>query len=456
MSNLGNMAHTYKNRITLEEIIYSSGLLADDDLIPFWKKLVLKYQVREWRIYYSDIELKRTRLITLMLNENAKRKQLISNSRLEQASKQSLKHAKTKKNDLTKNQYVPNLEDNFLKKDSVKIILMEKNSSKHYIFYYKVDGQFYKIILQPNLSSISYNNIKNIFINNENFRFKYIDEKFNIFKVIENIKLTSEKAPKILTPIFKYNPLIYYVNNARYANTANTIDSSIFYANEMLNIKKLLSNNIIKPQQCTNLYNTKPWIYKNFTSDNFYLERKKDYLKNNNNKNNNKQCFYGEENKYYYEVTHSKCNIEKCDSSFINCVYYNVNKSGYDIIEKYEVDTNKFIIWIIPTDPNNLTTPYLANILDLNREIHIKLLEGIKELYETKNMICFAHNTTSHTFFCLHFHITKNDNYKRQFPYDEFGTYIIQDLYINDIIEKLKVNNNYFKNYNNVALIRQQ
>ena len=483
MLNLGNMAHTYKNRITLEEIIYSSGLLSYDNLTPFWKKLVLKYQVREWNIYYSDFDKNNTRnrQKTLVTTENNTRKKTINTSRSFEAFKQYEESKQIRKDKLTSSlvskietsyknnnlslqkteaKTILDLTKTFLNNEAkAQIILMERNSSKHYIFYYKVNNKFYKITLQLNLKNISETDINYIFTNikNNNKIIRFTDDNnLNIFKVYENIELNSDS----LKPIFKYNPLVYYVNNARYSIDDDNIDTSLYYANEMLDIKPLISKNIIIPQQYENLYKTtKPWFYRNFLQDKFYLKSKMsnnstNYFNNSIwNTKNNKKCH----KQIYYEEKFKGCDKKNCgDDSHINCVYYNINNSGYDIIEIIDNSAEKIIIWIVPSNKDNKDTPYLGNILDLNGEHHILLLEGIKKLYENKNMLCFLHNTVNHQYFCLHFHITQNNNYKRKFPKFEFGTYISQDLYITDIIEKLRSNKNYFTNYNNIALVRQQ
>ena len=493
MSNIGNMSHTYKNRITLEEIIYSSGLLADDNITPFWKKLVLKYQVREWNIYFSDFNKNNTRIRqkTLATRENNTSKKTTNTSRSAEAFKQYEKSKQIRKDELTSSlvskietsyknnilslqktetKTILDLSKTFLNNEpKAQIILMEKNTSKHYIFYYKVNNKFYKITLQPNLRSISHNNIKKIHsdikVGGKSISFDDLNI-LNLFKVYENIELSQE----ILKPLFKYNPLIYYANNARYSIDNDNTDTSIYYANKMLDINKLFGN-LITEQECKNLYTLQPWVYKNIKADKFYNQQDKTI--NNNAKWNNKpyesKCH---KQIYYQDKLTDDCIVKKCEDSFINCIYYNVNNSGYDIIEKIEKDTNKIILWIIPsfidssinnnsvntpvnTPITNSIKPYLGNIRSLNKS-HIPLLTAIKDLYESRNIICFIHNTINPTFFCLHFHITKHDNYKRQFPHYEVGTYIIQDLYIDDIIKKLEVNSNYFINYNEVALIRQQ
>ena len=49
MSNLGHKAHTYKNLITLEEIIYSCSLTN-----IFWKNHKINYDVREYKLIQSN------------------------------------------------------------------------------------------------------------------------------------------------------------------------------------------------------------------------------------------------------------------------------------------------------------------------------------------------------------------------------------------------------------------
>ena len=60
----------------------------------------------------------------------------------------------------------------------------------------------------------------------------------------------------------------------------------------------------------------------------------------------------------------------------------------------------------------------------------------------------FIHLTVSFVFGILHLHKTEYDSYKRMsYPKNDIGTVIIKELYINDIINKLEIDSEYFKNY---------
>ena len=53
-------------------------------------------------------------------------------------------------------------------------------------------------------------------------------------------------------------------------------------------------------------------------------------------------------------------------------------------------------------------------------------------------------------YYTLHFHIVKKQYYKREFPKIEIGSFIIQDIFIDKVINNIQINNNYYKtlNYN--------
>ena len=147
------------------------------------------------------------------------------------------------------------------------------------------------------------------------------------------------------------------------------------------------------------------------------------------------------------------CNIVKCDNDkiFINHVYYDDDNScGYNIIETFY--DNRIIIWILPSNLNTSkqTHKYLGNFLHLNKT-SLPILEKINKLYINNNYICFLHIALSAQFHCLHFHILqKQQIYERKYPYQDRGTVIIQEHYLNNIINNIKINNNYYEkiNYN--------
>ena len=206
------------------------------------------------------------------------------------------------------------------------------------------------------------------------------------------------------------------------------------------------SNINIKEQQVFNLFKQIPIIIQNILLDTYYITK----IRKIENKN------YNHNNEIYYKDTLTNCSkILNCGDAYINYCYY--NNDGYDFIEFIDNKDNKLVVYILPTNLNtNLQTKkYLGNILDLD-ETSLNMLKIFKNIYgKTKNFICFLHQTVNPKFFCIHFQITINNKYKRIYPLEEMGSYMIQDVFIDNIINNIEINKNYYKNYN-CAFIRQQ
>ena len=163
-------------------------------------------------------------------------------------------------------------------------------------------------------------------------------------------------------------------------------------------------------------------------------------------------------NRLDYEKVFKGCGIKDCGTnSNINCVYYNINNCGYDFIETIDNPSNKIVIYILPTNLNTInkqTHKYLGNIADLDNDSKLMINELYK-LYSNKKYNIFVHIINNTGFYCLHFHIIIKDNYKREKHFTEKGTYIIQDIFIEDIIKNININSNYYKN-SNYSIIRQE
>ena len=74
------------------------------------------------------------------------------------------------------------------------------------------------------------------------------------------------------------------------------------------------------------------------------------------------------------------------------------------------------------------------------------MLLAIKNKYASKNILCFLHSTLNLTFNTLHFHIIPLDNYKRKYPKFNYGQFMTQDMFIDEIINNLNANSNYYLN----------
>ena len=83
------------------------------------------------------------------------------------------------------------------------------------------------------------------------------------------------------------------------------------------------------------------------------------------------------------------------------------------------------------------------------------MINELNTLYSNNQYNIFAHIILNTTFFCLHFHIIKTDYYNREKHFTQKGTYIIQDIFIKDIINNLNINSNYYKN-SNYMIIKQR
>ena len=79
---------------------------------------------------------------------------------------------------------------------------------------------------------------------------------------------------------------------------------------------------------------------------------------------------------------------------------------------------------------------------------HLKLLEALKNRYSKTGQICFVHLATTYIFGMLHFHITSFDEYTRNYPTDEKGTYILREINIDELINTIKLNGRYYNDFN--------
>ena len=86
---------------------------------------------------------------------------------------------------------------------------------------------------------------------------------------------------------------------------------------------------------------------------------------------------------------------------------------------------------------NPIQAKYLGNILDLE-ESSLSILNEIQKKYSNKDNLCFLHTTKTLKFYCLHFHIIKKEYYKRNYPKKETGSFMIQDIFIDEAINNLE------------------
>jgi hypothetical protein len=201
---------------------------------------------------------------------------------------------------------------------------------------------------------------------------------------------------------------------------------------------------LIKKNLYTDILN-KPYIYTNTITSLEYINNYDTYIRNNKQNNDCNQI------KYEEEFTNCESTICNPEDSIINCIFYNISNCKYDFIEFIDIKDNKLVLYIVPHNGLNQeekNSLYIGNILDLDgSNINMMLmLNIIKNKYSNKNYCCLLHISKTFMYYCLHFHIFKNDYYKRVYPELEMGNYMIQDMLIDKVINNLEVNKNYYKN----------
>jgi hypothetical protein len=431
MSNISDKAHGYKNSITLEELIYSCGLHSDLGN-PFFENVKLEYEIREYQINNYVIVQSQLKTFIEGNNKNTKnRSDIVFDLYKEEKNKEE--HKKDFKIVL-RNKEVYNNSNTNLKNKDIKFILMFKSSVQEYTFIYSLDGLFYKLVIESNMKSI----INDIIIELDTM---VLSNKSNTIKFKKPIKLFRVISNDILNDTnyrycFGANPLIL---KKIYLPVKTNMDINIdeFISTSLLDFKKLNLPKVIMK----NLYNDKIHIPVLITN---FLE----YMKINSNICNI--------NNVTYETKYQGCSLILCVNPYINCIHY--DKHGYDIIETIDNHDNKIVLYIIPhnytSKTQTQTHKYLGNFVDLD-ETSLDILEKIKEIYDNSRHIIFLHTAYNPRFNCLHFHIVKKENYKREYSANEKGSFIIQDIFIDTLINNIKTNNKYYNNLDiNFDLIR--
>ena len=454
MSNIADKAHNYKNTITLEELIYSCGLDYEPDYktnnvkfktnvdkTSFFEHLRIEYEIREYNLESTTLKMSKSRKYSKYSNKKTNTQsncKIIENRSekvfcLYEKDKLLKEKGKEKQNNKTKAQILSHNEKKLVrehfgnKENSKKIqfILVFKTNQYEYTFIYYYNGEFYKLVIESNISQI----IDSIIIElntNVNVNGIHFSEINKGLKIVSIDKLDT----KDYKHIFNKNPLMM----RHQIQIPNKIDISYYYETELLISNKL--GNI------KNLYTeTKPYRYTNHIIGLQYnqgLNKYRDNLKN-----TNLEC-----NRLTYEYKFTDCELRNCNPNevIINCAYYNIGDSGYDIIESIDNTDNKIVLYIVPHNYNKETNipKYLGNFLDLD-ETCLSILKEIKNKYCNNNYLCYLHQTMQLRFYCLHFHIIKKEYYKRNYPKTESGSFMIQDIFIDEIINNLNSNINYYK-----------
>jgi hypothetical protein len=250
-----------------------------------------------------------------------------------------------------------------------------------------------------------------------------------VFRIVSNTKLT-EKDP-YFNMLLKPLNLKLICKPKQYIN--NEIDTFYYYSSNLIDVEKLKDppyHKILMP----NLYDTKihiPILIQNYIK---LIDKpfKQDILSYNNNIG------------HFWDVAKNKNLIP-----VINYIYKNHKNCGYDFIEVIDYTENKLTVYIYPSnllDEINPKKKYLDNFMYLDYT-SIPMLKVLQELYSNNNYMCFVHQQLSVHLACLHFHIIKKTLYKRHYSNLELGAHLLQDIYIEELINNLTVNPNYYLEY---------
>ena len=252
-----------------------------------------------------------------------------------------------------------------------------------------------------------------------------------------------------------YNPLYVKLLSAP-PNESNKINIKYFYETCMTlrTIEANNNSNRNRNRNSTllfyNIYLENPVLIQNFMLTNFYIDGLDTYNKS------GTQLDCKSNSNIYKNSDHYK----KCSETFdtkdcvINCVYYNPNNCGYNFIEHIDTtvpENRKKVIFVIPYENKGIVRKRLGNFLDLDAT-HLPMLDQIKIIYGGKDKLIFVHKlSVFHKFYCIHFHVLDSklyeSLYKRIYPQEERSIYITQELHINNIINTLQNDGNYYKNY---------
>ncbi len=326
-------------------------------------------------------------------------------------------------------------------KEAMKFLLMVLSSSQEYTFIYSLNEEFYKLVIKSNISNMTDIILKKLNKKiNENHNAEFIDKTISfenndsskVFKIVSNTKLDINSKED---PYFKFSlaPIIFKNMSKPKIIGEQYIDTFYYYSTDLLDITKIKDYKVIT---MPNLYDIK--IHIPILVDNIYNNY--DPKKGNENKLNDK---------IIYDNEFNDCIYKQCEKS-IN--YIDKNNYGYDFIEVIDNKENKLVLWICPSNlfdkiklPPQISD-YLNNFMDLNSS-HIQMLKALRDSYNNNKYSCFIHQTLGPHFSCLHFHIIENSLYKRNYSYIEFGSFLIQDIYISELINNLEINNNYYLKY---------
>ena len=419
MSNFTHYAYLYENSMELEELIYSLS----SSIVPnFWQSLRIDYQLKTFRI---------AKPATLM-NKPSSGVARGANSRT--SSRSSNKHTRIASNTTP----VP------LKGTPLKgtiMMIYEKSYQEYTVIYKESDsdsgvGEFKVLELKSNLVSCKNDIINEIGKKKPTSVNCVIEYSGRLFKVVSH----SPFEKNIMRIIKRNNPLIVTVmkkpnTESRDISLKDMIKTELLDNTLLTNMSVLGNTEIIKDVQVINVALYKPILYFNCYMNIEYLTALLNYTqtgKRNVPRINFKDIGQFSEKYGVYGNSNTIINPSNC---------------GYNIVEVG--DQNRKVIWILPFSIEN---EYLRNFTSITIK-HMPLLEAIKTLYIDKDHLCFLHIQSTHIYGTLHFHITRYDDYNlRSYPLEYQGSSIIKEININQIINYISQQSDYYSNYSSNLL----
>jgi len=407
MSNLSHYAYKYENSMELEELIYSLSSTPTVSGNPFWQELKIIYRLKIFRIPILPFPI-------LQENENENNKEIETKERKNNKTTYTIKTSRTNKRSSRTSEEMLN---------GIIMMIYEKSYQQYVIIYKDSRNTFQILEIKSNLASIKKDMLEQIRILNRDTQteedktmMRYLNYSGKLFRIIRAHRFTSED----MLIIKKNNPLIVKVIKPPFSGKTISIQDMIK--------TELLDNSFLENLQVSNVSHYKPIIYFNCFMNQEYLNSLLNYI------NNGKTKIP----RTHFEVISNfseKYGIY-CDTNTL----INPFHCGYNILEVG--DKSRKVIWILPFSEEY---EYLINFTSLNAK-HILLLETIKKLYLEPGNLCFIHIQSTHIFGTLHFHITNYDDYEsRKYPLQ--GSSIIKEININQLINTILINSNYYTNY---------
>jgi len=437
MSNITHYAYKFENSIELEELIYSLSRGAG-----FWQNLKIEYQIKKHRVldalHSQDMGLSAAGVGN---SSNAARNTTGMNSR--GANSKGTYSRRTNPKGTKKN--ARNSKRNTVNSslDGGTVLMIYEKHYQEYIVIYRDAGSVFRVLeLKSNMSRLSNEiinavardasdardspGVRNIY-SCANTITRDIRYSGPLFRIVAEYIFTEEQ----MKVIKRNNPLIVKV-----MKKPNT-DTPMISIHDMIKTELLDNTKILKDFmfQVVNVAFFKPIIYFNCYMNPEYLDALLNYIQTG--KRNTLRLYF--ENIGQFS---EKYGIYGDSNTIIN-----PDKCGYNILEVG--DKYRKVIWILPCSNEN---EYLRNFTSITQK-HMPLLEAIKKLYVDKDHLCFLHIQSTHIYGTLHFHITRYDDYNlRVYPLEYQGSSIIKEININQIINYVSQQPDYYSNYSSNLL----